>query len=189
MDWKLQKDIATAFFRSSILGYGGGPSAIPLVHKEVVERYNWMDDDEFADVLALGNTLPGPINTKMAGYIGYRIGGLFGMINGIIVTALPTVVIMIALIGVLSAYRDSRIVNGMTEAIGPLVAVMLFTLTYSFLKQSKKNVGWMLTIVLSVLSFIALQFLHIHPGIVIAALLLIALLSPVKQSNKEEKTT
>ncbi|WP_303046900.1 hypothetical protein [Oceanobacillus sojae] len=37
--------------------------------------------------------------------VAYRIGGLFGMINGVIVTALPTVVITIALIGVLSAYR------------------------------------------------------------------------------------
>jgi chromate transporter len=58
-----------AFFRVGMLGYGGGPSSIPLVHKEVVEKYKWMNDDEFADVLALGNALPGPIATKMAGYI------------------------------------------------------------------------------------------------------------------------
>ena len=72
---KKQLDIFIAFFRSGILGFGGGPASIPLVHKEVVGNFGWMTDDEFADVLSIGNTLPGPIATKMAGYIGYRVGG------------------------------------------------------------------------------------------------------------------
>ncbi|WP_062051883.1 chromate transporter [Bacillus sp. JCM 19034] len=184
MNIKLQKDIFIAFFRSSILGYGGGPSAIPLVHREVVERYRWMDDDEFADILALGNTLPGPINTKMAGYIGYRMGGWIGLLNGIIATVVPTVILIIALIGVLSAFRDSRIVAGMTQAIAPVVAVMLFTLTYSFLKQSRKNLGWVITGILGLISLIAYQFLQIHPAIVIGVLLLIAVVSPVKKEKQ-----
>lgn len=71
------------FFRVGMLGFGGGPSSIPLVHKEVVEKYKWMNDDEFSDVLALGNALPGPIATKMAGYIGFRVGGFLGMMNAV----------------------------------------------------------------------------------------------------------
>ena len=48
-----QIDIFIAFFRSSILGYGGGPSTIPLVYKEVVDTYKWMKDEEFSEVLAI----------------------------------------------------------------------------------------------------------------------------------------
>ena len=81
---KLYINIFIAFFRSGMLGFGGGPSSIPLVHKEVVGTFKWMNDDEFSDVLALGNTLPGPINTKMAGYIGYRVGGIMGLIVALI---------------------------------------------------------------------------------------------------------
>lgn len=73
--WDVNKDLFISFLRTGLLGYGGGPSTIPLVHKEVVHQYKWMDDEEFGNVLALGNSLPGPIMTKMAGYIGYRIGG------------------------------------------------------------------------------------------------------------------
>ncbi len=62
MQWR----IFLAFFRVGMLGYGGGPASIPLVHKEVVDHYKWMTDEEFGDVLALGNTLPGPIVTKLA---------------------------------------------------------------------------------------------------------------------------
>src|SRR5699024_159914 len=79
-----QRDIFMAFFRAGMLGYGGGLSAIPLMHKEVVVTYRWMDDDEFSDILALANTLPGPINTKLSGYIGYRLAGMKGLLHALI---------------------------------------------------------------------------------------------------------
>ena len=80
----LYLNIFIAFFRSGMLGFGGGPSSIPLIHKEVVSTFKWMTDDEFSNVVALGNTLPGPINTKMAGYIGYRVGGMIGLLVALI---------------------------------------------------------------------------------------------------------
>lgn len=189
MDWSLQRDIFIAFFRSGMLGYGGGPSTIPLVHKEVVERYKWMTDDEFADVLALGNTLPGPINTKMAGYIGYRIGGWSGLVNGVLATILPTVVLLIGLIGLLSQFRESRVVLGMTQAVTPVVGVMLLTLTYSFFKQSKKGLGWTGTLVIGIVSLVLYEWVGVHPAVIIAGLLIYALVSRSDKSktNRKEK--
>ena len=175
MNMKLHRDVFIAFFRSGMLGYGAGPSAIPLVHKEVVERYKWMNDDEFSEILALGNTLPGPIATKMAGYIGYRVAGTAGLLNAILATVLPTVLLMIVLIGFLASFRESAIVQGMTQAVGPVVGVMLFVLAYQFLKQSKKSLGWAVAILLGLLSLIAFELLAIHPGIVIGILLIYGL--------------
>ena len=67
-----------AFFIPNIVGYGGGPAIIPLIENEVVGTYGWMTHQGFAETLALGNALPSPIATKMAGYIGYRVGGVLG---------------------------------------------------------------------------------------------------------------
>lgn len=175
-DLNMQKNIFIAFFRSSILGYGGGPSTIPLVHAEVVKNYKWMNDDEFSDVLALGNTLPGPINTKMAGYIGYRLGGIVGLLNAIIATVIPTVILMITLIGFLASFRESPIVQGMTQAVLPVVGVMMVTLTYSFVKQSQKGLGWPVALCLLIVSLLACEVLNIHPAIIILILLAYALI-------------
>ena len=122
---KKQLDIFIAFFRSGILGFGGGPASIPLVHKEVVGNFGWMTDDEFADVLSIGNTLPGPIATKMAGYIGYRVGGWLGMLNALIATILPTVVALIIFLTVLRQYKDIDFIQGMTNGVVPIVGVMM----------------------------------------------------------------
>lgn len=187
MFWKTQLNVFIAFFRSGILGYGGGPSTIPLVHKEVVEQFKWMTDEDFADVLALANTLPGPIATKMAGYIGYQVGGWIGLLNAIFATVLPTVFFMIGLIGFLSTYRDSSVVTGMTQAITPVVGVMMAVLTYQFFMQSKKGIGWALTLTLGIISVVFFEFLGIHPAIVIGCLLLYGLvLGGEKRKDKNE---
>lgn len=172
-----QIDIFLAFFRVGILGYGGGPSSIPLVHKEVVERYKWMNSDEFSDVLALGNALPGPINTKMSGYIGYRVGGVLGMITALFATIVPSVILMIILLTVLNVFKDKPWVSGMSKAVVPVVAVMLGTLTWDFVKKSmKSDLGWGWTLVFIIGSLVILQVLHLHPAILIFALLIGALL-------------
>ena len=70
------KNLMVGFARTGVTGYGGGPSTIPLIEYEAVQKYKWMTEDEFGDILALANTLPGPIATKMAAYIGYKVNGL-----------------------------------------------------------------------------------------------------------------
>src|SRR5690625_3006649 len=116
----MQKDLFIAFFRAGMLGYGGGLSAIPLMHREVVKLYKWMDDEEFADILALANTLPGPINTKLSGYIGYRLGGIIGLLNCIIATVAPTAILMTLLLTVLNTFKDYPFVQGMAKGVIPI---------------------------------------------------------------------
>lgn len=184
-----QLHIFLAFFRVGILGYGGGPSSIPLVHKEVVEKYKWMNTDEFGDILALGNALPGPIATKMAGYIGFRVGGYVGMINALVATIIPTVVMMIVLLTALNSYKDQPWVNGMAAAVVPVVAVMLATLTWDFVKKSTQStLGWGWTLIFVVISLIMLELLSIHPAIIIFVLLLTALIKKDGSKKKKESS-
>lgn len=175
-----------AFFRSGMLGYGGGPSSIPLVHKEVVGKYKWMNDEEFGDVLALGNTLPGPIATKMAGYIGYRVAGIMGLFVALLATILPTIILMILLLTSLREFKDQPWVQGMTKGVIPVVAVMLAVLTWQFFDSSKKGLGLKLSLFHIFAGVILLQFLGVHPGIIIGALLAYALFGPLKGTDKKK---
>ncbi|WP_019153798.1 chromate transporter [Robertmurraya massiliosenegalensis] len=185
---KQQLHIFIAFFRSGILGFGGGPSAIPLVHKEVVDTFKWMDSDEFGDILALANALPGPINTKMAGYIGYRLGGIFGMVNAILASIVPSIIMIIVLLTALNAYKDQPWVHGMSMAVVPVVMVMLGSLTWDFVKKSTgSKLGLKWSIVFIIVSLIVLEFLHIHPAIIIVILLIAALWKKDSMTKEKKK--
>lgn len=185
----LLKDIFIAFFRAGMLGYGGGLSAIPLMHREVVTTYRWMDDDEFSDVLALANTLPGPINTKLSGYIGYRVGGIWGLLTALTATVIPTVILMILLLTVLNAYKDKPWVQGMAKGVIPVAGVMIGVLAWDFFKKSKNTMGWIPSILITVISLVSMQWLGIHPAIVIGSLIVLALLSRSKKSDNKKQAT
>jgi chromate transporter len=179
-----QWNLFMAFFRVGMLGYGGGPSSIPLVHKEVVDKYKWMNEEEFGDVLALANTLPGPIATKMAGYIGYRVAGIIGLVNALLASIIPTIILMILLLTSLSAYKDQPWVLGMTKAVVPVVGVMLAVLTWQFFQNGQKGLGWKGNLAVVSFSFILMEVIGIHPGILIALLLGLALFGPENKKGK-----
>lgn len=183
---KQQLSLFLAFLRVGIFGYGGGPSMIPLVHKEVVEKYNWIDDQDFSDLLALANTLPGPIATKMAGYIGYRVAGLAGMVNAVLATILPTILAMIILLTSLSAFSKEPWVKGMTNGVMPVVGVMLAVLTWQFFKRGQEGLGWKISAGLVALTVLLVVILPVPPAILIVALLLFVLLKPSKKTDENE---
>jgi chromate transporter len=181
------KDLFIAFFRAGMLGYGGGLSAIPLMQREVVERYQWMDDDEFSDILALANILPGPINTKMAGYIGWRLKGFVGMLICITATVAPTAILIILLLTALHTYKDKPWVHGMSKGVLPIAGVMIGVLAVDFFRKSKLNLGWGIAIVYTGISLVIIELMGIHPAIVIVALILYALLFPTKEERQKDK--
>lgn len=183
----MHKDLFVAFFRSGMLGYGGGLSAIPLMHKEVVENYKWMDDEEFADILALANTLPGPINTKMSGYIGWRLKGFWGLLNCVAATILPTAFLIILLLTTLSTFKDKPWVYGMSQGVLPIAGVMIGVLAWDFFKKSKQLLGWVPTVILFVISLVIIEIMGIHPAIVVLSLILFALLKREGKSEASQK--
>lgn len=167
-----------------MLGFGGGPSSIPLVHQEVVKKYEWMTDDEFGDTIALANTLPGPIATKIAGYVGYRIAGIWGCLIALAASIVPTVLLMILFLGLLQTYKDIPWVQHMSASVVPVVAVMLAVLTWDFIKKSGETLGWSRAILLIVLSGIIIEGLQIHPAIVILGCILVVFSPLLKRRNK-----
>ena len=100
-------DLFIAFFRASNFSFGGGPAMIPLIQEEVVNKYKWVDNQQFADLLAITNSLPAPIGTKMAGIIGYRVNGWLGATVAVIGVFLPTTLIVVFLGSLIMNYADS----------------------------------------------------------------------------------
>ena len=158
-----------AFFFPNILAYGGGPSAIPLIEHEVVDKYDWMTNTEFSELLALANSLPGPIATKMAGYIGYEVAGVLGSVVALFATIAPSLVLMLLLLNLLYKHRNSPRVKSLSSFVLPAIAVLLLSLTFDFLQTSYELNSLIPTILLVIASYLALEKFKIHPAFVILA--------------------
>lgn len=163
--------IFLAFFIPGILGFGGGPALIPLVENEVVDRYGWLTVNEFSEVLALGNALPGPIATKMAGYIGFQQAGVLGAAVGVFAVVAPSLILMITLLSILMKHKESPKVKRLTVMIRPIIGVLLGIMTYDFLVTSYEGIGLGQTLFIGIVSFFLLEKFKVHPAYVIAGTL------------------
>ncbi|MDD2233527.1 MAG: chromate transporter [Desulfitobacteriaceae bacterium] len=157
-------DLLIAFARASNFGFGGGPAVIPLIKIEAVERYQWMTDAQFADALAVVNVLPGPIATKLAGYIGYQIAGWSGSLSALIGTILPTVIAVIFLTAFLIKYSDSPILKGMLKGVRPVIVILIAQTAFDMGKDSFPNLTtWGIALV----ALVTLNWFKLHPALLI----------------------
>lgn len=159
--------IFMANFIANLLGYGGGPATIPLLEHEVVDRYHWFTTQEFSEMVALGNGLPGPIATKLAAFVGYDQAGILGASIGIFASAAPSLIMMILLLGLLMKYKTSPKVKKLTQIVRPAIAVLLGVMTYDFFFHSYENAGIIHTAIIGIIGYLCLERWKISPVYVV----------------------
>ena len=82
------------FTRVAIFSWGGGPASLALMQRETT-AVGWVTPTEFADGVAWGNALPGPIAPQVSAFVGYKIAGVAGAIMAAVGTVIPTTVLML----------------------------------------------------------------------------------------------
>lgn len=156
--------VFVAFAKAGAFGFGGGPSIIPLIQEEVVDVNSWLTHEQFADALALGNSLPGPIATKMAAYVGYKVGGIGGAIAGVTGMVLPTMVAMLALAAVYFSFKDNPKIGSVMKGVRPVVIALMAMVIYDLFPSSVTSSG---TGIVAAMAFVAVVFFHVHPALAI----------------------
>ncbi|MDW8226951.1 MAG: chromate transporter, partial [Anaerolineales bacterium] len=79
MDWKLLWDIFWLFTKVAMFSWGGGPASLGLMQRETVAA-GWVTPEEFADNIAISNSLPGPTAPQASAFVGYKLAGWPGAI-------------------------------------------------------------------------------------------------------------
>ena len=167
MDLQQWWELFLAFFSSNILGYGGGPASIPLVYNEVVNHYHFVTQQQFTNMLALGNALPGPIATKLAANIGYETAGIPGVLIALFATVVPSVVALIIMLRFLLKHRQSPVVKGISLLVQPVIAMLMLILTLNMSSSAVVDIGWLQTLLIAAFAFIAMQQRQWHPAVVV----------------------
>lgn len=159
--------LVVSFFLANVFGYGGGPSSIPLMYREIVTNNAWLSGYQFSNMLALGNALPGPIATKIAAYAGYQAAGWPGVALAVAATVVPSAVAMILLLKLLSKYKQAPSIKGMTLMVQPVIAVMMAMITWDSSLESAHDIGIWQTAGIALAAFYLLQKRKLHPAFVI----------------------
>ena len=116
--------------RLGLTSFGGPIAHIGYFQDEYVHRRRWVDEEAFADLVALSQALPGAASSKLGMAIGMTRGGLWGGLAAWIGFTLPSAVIMTALGLTVSRIGDdaARWVHGLVVVAVPVVGLAVWRL-------------------------------------------------------------
>lgn len=129
-----------SFFKIGTFTIGGGYAMIPLMEKELVDRRQWLGREEFMDILAVSQALPGVFAVNMATSVGYRLRGYTGAAASIVGNILMPVLIILGFASCFRFLRDNPIFEAVFKGIRPAVVALIAAPVFNMAKTAK--VSW-----------------------------------------------
>ena len=162
----------------SAFTFGGGFVIVSFMKKHFVEKLKWIDDEEMLDLVALAQSSPGAIAVNAAILVGWRVGGFWGMLTAVLGTLIPPIIIISIISLFYAAFAANRYVALMLTGMRAGVAAIILDVAYgmgSGVVRSKN----ILRIMLMATAFIAAFAFDINAVIIIAAALVIGIVSAI----------
>ncbi|EEX34196.1 MULTISPECIES: chromate efflux transporter [Vibrio] len=174
--------IFKTFFWLGWISFGGPAAHIGYFRNNFVEKLNWLDDKEYAQIVALSQFLPGPGSSQVGFALGYKRGGLPGACMAFLGFTLPSVLIMLALAVLSSQLTETSLFQNIVHGLKLLAVVVVADATWGMYKNFCKE---KLSVSLCLLTAISLLVL---PGIATQMLVLViaALIGMKYLGNQEE---
>lgn len=120
--------------------FGGGYAMIALLENEFVNKKNYIEKDEFIDMVAIAESTPGPIAINAATYIGYKQLGFLGSLFATVAICIPSFVIIYVISLFFDAFLSFTLVEYAFRGIQVCVVYLIFSAGLKLLKQTKKTI-------------------------------------------------
>jgi chromate transporter len=89
-------EVCGAFLKLGLSSFGGPIAHLSYIRAECVDKRRWLDDDEYADIVALCQFLPGPSSSQVVFALGMQRAGFLGAVGASVAFLLPSAALMIA---------------------------------------------------------------------------------------------
>lgn len=163
---KKSLQLFATFFKIGAFTLGGGYAMLSMVEKAVVDQKKWIDADEFWDMIAVIQSLPGVFAVNTALYVGHRIDGTRGAVAAMLGAIIPSITIILLLATVFHEYRDLPVVERIFKGFRPCVVALILAPSLRMVKSAKLN--WK-TAIIPLATVFLIWWCKISPAYVIIA--------------------
>lgn len=136
------KNLFNLYFSFAKIGtftIGGGLAMMPMMQSELIEKRNWITDEELIDYYAVGQSTPGIVAVNVATFVGYKQMGIIGGIFATLGMVTPSLVIIMILASLINSINDFPIIQKALKGINVAVAALLTSTIINFMKKTIKK--------------------------------------------------
>jgi chromate transporter len=136
-------ELVAYFLRLGALGFGGPVALVGQMERELVAGRQWLGKDEMRQVVAICQTMPGPLAIQVGIYIAYLRGGMLGAVAGGVAFILPNFLIVAALAAVYVALGGLPWMTAVFYGVSPAVIALILHSTWRLTKLGMEDrVQW-----------------------------------------------
>lgn len=130
------RELFLAFNRLSLQGFGG---VLPIAQRELVERQRWLTREQFVEMLAVSQVLPGPNIVNLSLMFGDRVFGWRGALAALGGMLLAPMLLVLALASLYGHHADHPQVTGALRGMGAVAAGLILSTGIKLLTTLKRN--------------------------------------------------
>lgn len=165
-------ELFITFFKIGAFTFGGGLAMFPMLRKELIEKRNWITEEDLMNYYSIGQCTPGIIAVNTATFVGYKIKGKIGAIFSTFGIVCPSLIIILAIAGLIKNFLDIQWVIYMFNGIKIAVAALILDTVLGLLKKNVKNKK---EIAIFLIALILNFVLNISPIYIIFAFIVLAI--------------
>ena len=166
-------ELFTMFFFIGTFTFGGGYAMLPIIQKEVVEKKEWVTDEEIIDYYAIGQCTPGVIAVNTATFIGYKRKGIIGGIIATIGVVSPPLITITIIATFFQHFQHYKIVQYAFGGMRIGVVALIVNIVLGMFKQTVKD---KIGLAIFISAFIFMAFTTFSPIIVVIVSALLGIL-------------
>ena len=145
---------------------GGGYAMMPLIQREVVDKKQWISKDDFVDMIAVSQTVPGILAVNIAIFTGYKLKKNAGSMVATLGSILPSFLMILAIAMFFRQFEDNIWVQKMFNAIRPAVVALIAVPVFTIAKTVGINIK---TLIIPLASAFLIWYWGISPVYIILA--------------------
>lgn len=178
--WNIYK----TFFKVGTLLLGGGYVILPLLQSELIEKRNWIDNDELCEFYALSQSIPGLIAANVSIFVGYKLKRIYGALAAISGMVTPAFLCIVLLARILEEIINYKFIQGIFWGVG--IGVLL--LIYLAVKEIwNKSVIDKFTFSIFFIVFILSACFKVSPAILIILSIIAGIILQIHKNIQETK--
>lgn len=127
------------FFKIGLFTIGGGYAMVPLIEEEIVNKKQWIAKEDFIDLLAIAQSVPGVFAVNLSIFIGYKLRKFPGALAMALGTILPSFLIILGIALFFQRFKEYEAVENIFQGIRPAVVALIAAPTFSMAKSAKIN--------------------------------------------------
>ena len=165
---------------------GGGYVILPLLQSELVEKRNWIDNDELCEYTALSQSIPGLIAANLSIFVGYKLKRTMGALAAISGMITPAFLSIVILAKILEEVIKLKFIQGIFWGVGIGVLVLIYLAVKEIWHKSiidKFTFGVFFVI------FLLSVCLKISPAILIILVIIVGILRQFYLDKKDRGQT